>query len=250
MSGLFTSFIILLSLGVLTPAFTYIPKASLAAIIICALMVLIEYDTFIPMYKVSKLDVLTCFLTFISSLLLGMEYGIGVGTACSIAILLYKSLSSQLISELKVDPHTKLNYILLKPTSGPLQFPMIDVLRSHINSHILEFRTTHHVIVLDCLHWTYFDYSGISAVGSIIKSLQKHNKYLVLLNCSNTQEWAVGLRSVGVNNYNLFCNSLDDFDSQETDLSQVFLTTLLPLINSNATICGLDAGYQNSEESI
>lgn len=54
LSGLFTSAIILLSLGILTPAFTFIPKASLAAIIICALLALIEYDTFVPMWKISS----------------------------------------------------------------------------------------------------------------------------------------------------------------------------------------------------
>jgi len=46
--------LVLLSLGFLTPSFYYIPKASLAAVIICAVMFMVEYESVLPMWRISS----------------------------------------------------------------------------------------------------------------------------------------------------------------------------------------------------
>jgi sodium-independent sulfate anion transporter 11 len=51
---LFTGVLILLALGLLTPYFYFIPKASLAAVIICAVIFMIEYEVVKPMWKSSR----------------------------------------------------------------------------------------------------------------------------------------------------------------------------------------------------
>jgi hypothetical protein len=50
----FTGVLILLALGLLTPYFYFIPKASLAAVIICAVIFMIEYEVVKPMWKSSR----------------------------------------------------------------------------------------------------------------------------------------------------------------------------------------------------
>lgn len=54
MAGLFTGALVSLSLGLLTEYFYFIPKASLAAVIIGAVMFMIEYDAILPMWQVSS----------------------------------------------------------------------------------------------------------------------------------------------------------------------------------------------------
>lgn len=51
---LFTGVLILLALSLLTPYFYFIPKASLAAVIICAVIFMIEYEVVKPMWKSSR----------------------------------------------------------------------------------------------------------------------------------------------------------------------------------------------------
>ncbi len=51
MGGLFTGIIVLLSLSFLTPYFYYIPKASLSAVIVCAVISMVEFGVLYPMWK-------------------------------------------------------------------------------------------------------------------------------------------------------------------------------------------------------
>lgn len=82
---------VLLALGFLTPYFAYIPKASLGAVIVCAVIFMIEYEVVKPMWRSSKKDLLSAFATFIFCLVIGVEYGILVGVAINIMFLLYPS---------------------------------------------------------------------------------------------------------------------------------------------------------------
>ena len=51
---LLTGVLILLALRLLTPYFYFIPKASLAAVIICAVIFMIEYEVVKPMWRSSR----------------------------------------------------------------------------------------------------------------------------------------------------------------------------------------------------
>jgi hypothetical protein len=64
---LFTGVLILLALGLLTPYFYFIPKASLAAVIICAVIFMIEYEVVKPMWKSSRK-----FKSFVMTRILGL----------------------------------------------------------------------------------------------------------------------------------------------------------------------------------
>lgn len=91
LGGVYTGIIILLALSTLTPYFYYIPKASLAAVIICAVIFMIEYEVVKPMWKSNRKDLIPTFATFILCLIIGVEYGILVGVAINIVLLLYPS---------------------------------------------------------------------------------------------------------------------------------------------------------------
>lgn len=67
----------------------YIPKASLAAVIICAVIFMIEYEVVVPVWKTRPLDQIPLWVSFITCLLWKLEFGIVVGAGVDIAILLY-----------------------------------------------------------------------------------------------------------------------------------------------------------------
>ncbi len=54
LGGLFTGILVILSLNFLTSSFYWIPKASLAAVIIAAVVIMIDYEKLVPMWKISS----------------------------------------------------------------------------------------------------------------------------------------------------------------------------------------------------
>lgn len=51
LGGLVTGGLVLLALAFLTDAFYYIPKATLAAVVICAMVFLFEYESFLILWR-------------------------------------------------------------------------------------------------------------------------------------------------------------------------------------------------------
>ncbi|XP_054461207.1 sodium-independent sulfate anion transporter isoform X2 [Anoplopoma fimbria] len=93
--GIVTSVIVLLSLAFIMPAFYYIPKASLAAVIICAVAPMVDYRVVAKMWKIRKLDLLPFVVTFLMSFW-QVQYGIVGGIAVSGALLLYNTARPQI----------------------------------------------------------------------------------------------------------------------------------------------------------
>ena len=79
----------ILALGLLMPYCAYIPKASLAAVIITAVIFSVEYHVIKPMWRSKKIDLIPAFATFFCCLFWGLEYGILVGVGIQILLILY-----------------------------------------------------------------------------------------------------------------------------------------------------------------
>lgn len=87
--GCFTGALVLLALGFLTGTFYFIPKTVLAAVIIAAMISMIEIHDIIEIYRTKRSDSIPFVATFLFSLLFGLEYGILVGIGINILFTLY-----------------------------------------------------------------------------------------------------------------------------------------------------------------
>ncbi|KAJ8897272.1 hypothetical protein PR048_002618, partial [Dryococelus australis] len=81
--------LILLALSYLTPYFYYIPRAALSAVLISAVMFMIEYDVMIQLWKKSTRDLLALLLTLATCLAFGVEVGLLIGAIFNAFQLLY-----------------------------------------------------------------------------------------------------------------------------------------------------------------
>ncbi|OXA64562.1 Sodium-independent sulfate anion transporter [Folsomia candida] len=203
--------LVILSLGFLTPSFYYIPKASLSAVIIAAVMVMIEYESIIPMWRISKMDAIACLITFACSLFLGMEYGIVIGVCISVGGILLKSLKPELTPEIRTDSRTGINYLVITPSKSGIHFPSIDHVSSTIQKLCLKHKSCR-VIVLNFCHWSSYDYSGASTFVSLVKGMKKNGRMLLFMNCS--PEWVKVLGLAGLQNVPAISG-----DKEEADLS-------------------------------
>lgn len=167
--GIVTSVIVLLSLAFLMPAFYYIPKASLAAVIICAVAPMVDYRVVAKMWRIRKLDLVPFFMTFLMSFW-RVQYGILAGVAVSGAMLLYNTARPQI----KVSDHG----VLVMELNSGLSFPATEHLSQIIHTQALQAAPPRSV-VLDCHHVSTIDYSVISELSDLLRQFRLRGVQLV-----------------------------------------------------------------------
>ncbi|MED6261250.1 hypothetical protein ATANTOWER_002791 [Ataeniobius toweri] len=167
--GIITSVIVLLSLAFLMPAFYYIPKASLAAVIICAVAPMVDYRVVIKMWRIHRLDLLPFVVTFLLSFW-QVQYGIMGGIAISGALLLYTMARPKI----KVSDHGAL---VMELSSG-LSFPAVEHLSHIIHTQALQIFPPRSV-VLDCHHVSIIDYTVISELRDLLRQFSLRNVKLM-----------------------------------------------------------------------
>lgn len=101
LSSVFTALIILLVLLFLTPLFYHLPQAVLAAIIIMAVIGLINFKAIHHAWLASKHDGVAAIVTFVATLAVApkLDIGILIGVGLALALFLYRSMHPR-VSEL------------------------------------------------------------------------------------------------------------------------------------------------------
>jgi len=91
LAALISAVLIVITLLFLTPYFYNLPKAILASVIMVAVFGLIDYREAIQLWKSNRLDFWMLIATFLATLILGVEMGIGLGVVLSLAMVLFKT---------------------------------------------------------------------------------------------------------------------------------------------------------------
>ncbi|HEV2518412.1 MAG TPA: sulfate permease [Devosia sp.] len=90
-AGAFTAVGIALATLLLTPFLAILPKATLAATIVIAVLSLVDFSILRRAWSYSRADFLAVLITIAGTLLLGVEIGISLGVGTSILVFLYRS---------------------------------------------------------------------------------------------------------------------------------------------------------------
>lgn len=90
-AGAFTAIGIALATLLLTPFLAILPKATLAATIVIAVLTLVDFSILKRAWRYSRADFLAVLITVAGTLLLGVETGISLGVGTSILVFLYRS---------------------------------------------------------------------------------------------------------------------------------------------------------------
>ncbi|XP_054285137.1 sodium-independent sulfate anion transporter-like [Macrosteles quadrilineatus] len=180
MGGLYTGFLILLALGALTPYFYFIPKAALAAVIICAVIFMIEYEVVKPMWRSSKKDLIPTIATFLLCLILGVEYGILVGVGVNIVLLIYPSARPYLHIE-KAKSLGGGEYLLVTPDNS-LYFPAVDFMRSQVDRAGMRKGQGQLPVVVDCRYILGADFTAAKGIASLILDFSRRKQPIYFYN--------------------------------------------------------------------
>lgn len=91
LASIISAILILFTLLFLTPLFYYLPKAILASVIIVAVLGLIDLKEAVHLWKRDKKDFYMLLITFIATLILGVEKGVALGVVLSLVLVVFRS---------------------------------------------------------------------------------------------------------------------------------------------------------------
>ncbi|MEV6692265.1 sulfate permease [Micromonospora sp. NPDC051196] len=176
---------------VLTPAFHHLPRAVLAAIVVVAVLGLVDGRGAATAWRVRRTDGLALALTFLVTLLLGVEPGLAAGVAFSLGVFLWRSARPH-TAELGRVPDTdryrnvqRFTGLLTDPrfavvrVDGPLYFANAQRLSDQLLA-LAEQRAGLTAIVLDASAITDIDTDGATALAELRERLAGHEVVLHL----------------------------------------------------------------------
>jgi SulP family sulfate permease len=92
LAGVISAILIGLTLLFLTPLFYYLPQAILASLIMVAVSKLIDIGEARKLWNLDRADFWLLAITFLGTLFLGIQLGIGLGVALSLGVHVYRSM--------------------------------------------------------------------------------------------------------------------------------------------------------------
>lgn len=181
MASIITAALVAISVAFFTPIFFYIPKAVLAAIIVAAVIGLIDFKTPLKLWRFSRLDAIALWITFIAVLALGIETGILTGIASTIIMLMWK-LSRPHVAEVGQINHTEhfrnierhdvnlVDGVLIFRVDESLNFTNAPFLESYVLEQVAE-RSDIQSVLLVSSGINEIDATGIEVLQTIIEEL-------------------------------------------------------------------------------
>ncbi|CAB3224252.1 unnamed protein product, partial [Arctia plantaginis] len=177
--SIYTGVLVLLALSLLTPYFYFIPKASLAAVVICAVIFMIEYEVVKPMWRSRRADLVPAFATFALCLGVGVELGILAGVAVNVILLLYPSARPQLEAEI-ITSSSGFSYVMVT-VGNSLYFPGVEYIRQYIERAAKKQGGCSMPVVIDCRYVLGADFTAAKGICALSSSLAARGQPLVLL---------------------------------------------------------------------
>ncbi|XP_055531292.1 sodium-independent sulfate anion transporter [Wyeomyia smithii] len=176
LAGMYSAVLTLLALSLLTPYFYFIPKTTLASVLICSVMFMIDFKIVDKLRKSSVIDTLSWFGCFSVSLFAGVEIGLLFGILISVMGLLRVWVRPD-IQQHPVEQQG-FRYVKLSPETG-LFFPAVDFLRTSVIKVATERQLP---VVIDCTSVIGLDHTSAKGLKELTKELAQVQQKLILLN--------------------------------------------------------------------
>jgi SulP family sulfate permease len=185
MAALISVVMVIITVLFFTPLFYHLPKTVLAAIIISAVIGLINIKEAAYLWKVNHLDFWLMLATFVGTLLLGIEFGIIVGVGLSLIVLIYRT-SRPYVAELGKVPNSNFyrnknrfeeviieNDLLIFRFDAQLFYANSTYFRDKLDKMTHKKGATLKLIVLDAESINRVDSTGVEMLKERIKYYQK-----------------------------------------------------------------------------
>lgn len=176
-NGVYTGIMVILALQFFTQYFEFIPKAALAAVIISAIVFMVEYHVIKPMWRAKKLDLIPGVGTFVLCLILPIELGILMGVVLNIIFILYHAARPKFsVDTLKTEKG--LEYLIITPDRC-LMFPSVDYVKKLVTKFASN---SSEPVVLECTHIYSADYTAAKIIEQLTADFHARGQPLYFYN--------------------------------------------------------------------
>lgn len=183
LASIITACLVGLTLMSLTPLFFFLPKAALGAIIVMAVIPLIDFHTLKHAWAYDKTDAAAMVVTFFTVLIIDVETGIIAGMLLSIGLYLHRSSQPHIAivgrvdntehyrnidrHQVKTDEH-----ILALRVDENLYFANTNYLEDTIMQLVADNKKINHVVLI-CSSISVIDSSALKSLDDILYGLEK-----------------------------------------------------------------------------
>ncbi|KAG5311893.1 S2611 protein, partial [Pseudoatta argentina] len=221
MAGLYSGTMVLLALSFLTSYFYYIPRATLAAVLISAVLFMIDVKIIKLLWKGSKMDAIAAIGTFMVSIFIGIEIGLLLGVLFN--LILFIRLSARLTLQI-VNCKTRLGnkYMMLKPENC-LYYPAV----ASFCEKVMSLAENNVPLIMNCEIFNSLDYTSIKGIETLSKKL----------NSEKNQFWLLHLNSNVVKSFDILAdNKCIRLIEKEESIADVLYNDALSSKNSEDRI--------------
>ncbi|CAE6127994.1 unnamed protein product [Arabidopsis arenosa] len=201
-SNIVMAIVVALTLEFITPLFKYTPNAILAAIIISAVLGLIDIDAAVLIWKIDKLDFLACMGAFFGVVFVSVEIGLLISVVISFAKILLQVTrprtailgklpnSNVYRNTLQYPDAARIPGILIIRVDSAIYFSNSNYVRERASRWLREEQEMAKedgmpaikFVILEMSPVTDVDTSGIHSIEELFKSLEKQDIQLILAN--------------------------------------------------------------------
>ncbi|KAL4556851.1 hypothetical protein LXL04_035016 [Taraxacum kok-saghyz] len=203
LSGIIMGIIMACALLFMTPLFEYIPQCALAAIVISAVIGLVDYEEAILLWKVDKKDFFLWSVTGATTLFLGIEIGVLVGVGFSLAFVIHESANPH-IAVLGRLPGTTVyrniqqypeaytyNGIVIVRIDAPIYFANTSYIKDRLREYELEVDQSSkrgpeveriYFVILEMAPVTYVDSSAVQALKELYEEYNSRDIQIAIAN--------------------------------------------------------------------
>ncbi|CAA7401027.1 unnamed protein product [Spirodela intermedia] len=201
-SNIIMSLVVVLTLEVITPLFKYTPNAVLAAIIINAVLGLIDFEAVVKLWKVDTFDFLACMGAFFGVIFVSVEIGLLIAVAISFAKILLQVTrprtallgnlpGTNIYRNVEQYPEaTKVPGVMVVRVDSAIYFSNSNYVKDRILRWLIDEQEKLeenklpkiNFVIVEMSPVINIDTSGIHALEDLYKSLQKKGIQLALAN--------------------------------------------------------------------
>ncbi|MBW1842208.1 MAG: sulfate permease, partial [Deltaproteobacteria bacterium] len=191
-SSVISTLSVILALLFLTPLFTYIPKAALAALVISAVMMLFHPKEVFSLWKANRHDGIVAVTVFVIALIAKPDYALLIGVVISLMFFLWKTMHPRIVRVTK-DPelNTFLNADFYEKPSCPqilhlrsdnaIYFANAEYTIEHLIERLDEQTTPVKFLLIDFQAVGFIDITGVDELRVLVDDLKERDIRLAFM---------------------------------------------------------------------
>ncbi|MFC1828763.1 SulP family inorganic anion transporter [Thermodesulfobacteriota bacterium] len=191
-SSVISSLSVILALLFLTPLFTYIPKAALAALVISAVLLLFNPKEVFVLWKTNRHDGIVAVTVFVIALIAKPDYALLIGVMISLMFFLWKTMHPRIVRVTK-DPelNTFLNADVYNKPSCPqilhlrsdnaIYFANAEYTIEHLIERLDEQTTPVKFLLIDFQAVGFIDITGVDELRVLMDDLKERDIRFALM---------------------------------------------------------------------